>query len=179
MATHNNALGLSTTGETQIQAGASLHLSGNVTITESLAIREGGIGFGEAFDPSALGALRSISGVNVWSGNIDLASSNNVIGVNSASTLNISGVISAASSTTNNLYKVGEGTLQITGAEDNLYRGATRVLQGTLELGKTAGKNAIGGSLVIGDDLEATGTKTLRLLANDQLPTSISSESVS
>ncbi|MCB1093774.1 MAG: autotransporter-associated beta strand repeat-containing protein, partial [Verrucomicrobiae bacterium] len=166
---HDEALGAAT-AETQVQAGASIHLTGGRTVTESLSIREGGIGFGSATDPSELGALRSISGTNIWAGNIEISASNNVIGVNLGSTLNLSGVVAAASGNANNIYKVGEGTLQLTGTQSNTYRGTTRVLQGTLELGKTAGLNAVGGSVVIGDDLEATGTKTLRLLANDQLP---------
>jgi len=65
---------------------------------------------------------------------------------------------------------VGAGTLELSGTQDNVFRGETRVLQGTLELNKTPGKNAIGGSLVVGDDLEATGTKILRLLADNQIP---------
>ena len=165
----SNALGGSF-AETQIQAGASLWLKNNVTITESLAIREGGIGFGAATDPSGLGALRSIEGNNVWAGNIDLAGGNNLVGVDLGATLNLSGVISNAISAANRLIKVGEGTLQISGTQENVFRGETRVLQGTLLLNKTPGLNAIGGSLVIGDDLEVTGTKTVRLLAGNQLP---------
>jgi len=170
VAAHNNALGSATTGETQVQSGASLHVRGNVTISEALAIREGGVGFGDGTNPATIGALRSVGGTNVWAGHIELATTNNTIGVDNGSTLNISGVVSGSLGSTNRLIKTGEGTLQLTGTEDNLYRGETRVLQGTLELGKTPGKNAIGGSLIVGDDIEASGTKTVRLLANNQLP---------
>ena len=142
----------------------------------AIAVRHGdtpapqlGVGFGNGTDLSTLGALRSLVGTNTWTGNIDFAGDNNLIGVNTGGTLNLTGVISNSLSRGSNLYKVGEGTLQLTGTQANVYRGTTRVLQGTLELGKTAGLDAVGGSVVIGDDIEASGTKTLRLLAANQI----------
>ncbi|MBU6300506.1 MAG: autotransporter-associated beta strand repeat-containing protein, partial [Verrucomicrobia bacterium] len=164
--------GAFSTGLVTVQAGASVHVSGGIIIANPLAIREGGVGFGDGADPAALarlGALRSLAGTNTWSGGIELTGGNNLIGVNAGSTLNLSGVISSGLGNGNNLYKVGEGTLQITGTQANVFRGTTRVLQGTLELGKTAGLDALGGAVVIGDNLEVTGTKTLRLLTANQL----------
>ncbi len=166
---HSNALGNATTGHVRIQPGASLHVTGGVSIANALSISEGGVGFGNGTDLSTLGALRSLVGTNTWTGNIDFAGDNNLIGVNTGGTLNLTGVISNSLSRGSNLYKVGEGTLQLTGTQANVYRGTTRVLQGTLELGKTAGLDAVGGSVVIGDDIEASGTKTLRLLAANQI----------
>ncbi|RFC44765.1 MAG: Autotransporter-associated beta strand repeat-containing protein, partial [Verrucomicrobia bacterium] len=166
---NGNAFG---TGLVTVQAGASVRLSGGITVANPLAIREAGVGFANGDDPAAfaqLGALRSLAGSNTWSGAIELAGGNNLIGVDAGSTLNLSGVIASGLSNGNNLYKVGEGTLQITGTEANVFRGATRVLQGTLELGKTAGLDALGGAVVIGDDIERTGTKTLRLLNANQI----------
>lgn len=101
------ALGNATTGDTQIQQGAALHLMGGVTITEALAIRDSGIGFGDVYDGSQLGALRSISGNNIWSGNIDLANTNAVIGVNLTSTLDLSGVVAQGLSRGERINKVG------------------------------------------------------------------------
>ena len=179
VAAHNNALGNATTGDTQIQAGAALHLDGSIngplTIHEALAIREGGVGFGDSTLPDlglgTLGALRSIGvATNTWAGNIDLAGGNNLIGVDLGGRLNISGVIANALSSGNRLIKVGEGTLELSGTQANVFRGETRVLQGTLELNKTAGVAAIGGNLDIGDDIETTGAKTVRLLASEQIP---------
>ncbi|MCB1090353.1 MAG: autotransporter-associated beta strand repeat-containing protein, partial [Verrucomicrobiae bacterium] len=169
----DDALGSPTSGETLIRSGASLHLSGGVTVNKTLSIAEGGVGFANGNDGAALGqlgALRSLGAVtNTWSGNIDLSGSNNLIGVDAGGTLNLSGVISNGFSAGNRLIKVGEGTLQLTGSQANVFRGETRVFQGTLELGKTAGVDAIGGQLVIGDELESTGTKTVRLLAANQI----------
>jgi len=167
---HGQALGSSMTGDTQIQAGASLHVAGGITIAESLAIREGGVGFGSGTDASSLGALRSVGGVNTWTGPIDLAGGNNLIGVDAGSTLNVSGAILDSIGSADRLLKVGPGTLQLTGSQANVYRGETRVLEGTLELGKTAGVNAIGGSLYVGWDLGANDNAVVRLLADDQIP---------
>lgn len=164
-----SALG-TTTGGTDIQSGAALQVAGGITVAEPLAIREGGVGFGNGTDPSSLGALRSVGGNNTWTGGIELAGANDLIGVDAGSTFNVTGVISAGQSSTNRLIKVGAGTLQFTGTEANLFRGETRVLQGTLELGKTPGLNAIGGNLVIGDEIQASGTKMVRLLADNQIP---------
>jgi len=50
VAAHNGALGDALTGHVQIQAGAALHLSGGVNIGNALAIREGGVGFGNGTD---------------------------------------------------------------------------------------------------------------------------------
>jgi fibronectin-binding autotransporter adhesin len=168
--THGSALGLPTTGDTQIQAGAALHVAGGITVFEPLAIREGGVGFGSGTDASSLGALRSVGGVNTWSGPIDLAGGNNMIGVDAGSTLEVAGVVSSRIGDGWRLLKAGAGTLRLSGAEPNVFRGETRVIQGTLELAKDAGVNAIGGNLIIGTDLGGDDDAVVRLLADDQLP---------
>ena len=168
--TSNTGLGSATTGDTQVQAGAQLQVAGNLTIAEALAIREGGVGFGNGIDPSALGALRSVSGSSTLTGGVELAGGNNLIGADTGSTLILSGAVSSVTSGTNRLIKVGGGTLQLAGTQDNVFRGETRVFQGTLELNKTAGKNAIGGDLVIGDNINGNNSATVRLLANNQIP---------
>ncbi|MCB1086036.1 MAG: autotransporter-associated beta strand repeat-containing protein, partial [Verrucomicrobiae bacterium] len=169
LVSHDDALGDSSTGDTQIQAGAALHLSGGVTIAESLAIREGGVGFGNEFDPSQLGALRSISGNNTWTGNIDMSNANVVVGVDAGSTLDLSGIVAQGQSRGETFVKVGEGTLRFSGNQENQIQGAVRVFQGTLELAKTGGAKASRGSLVIGTDTDAIGTATVRWLGDDQI----------
>ncbi len=168
--TNDNGLGLASSGETQVQAGAAVELSG-VTTGEHFAIREGGVGFGEGTDPSSLGALRGVGGTtSTVTGNIDLIGGNNLIGVSAGSTLIIDGVVANGIASTNRLIKVGPGTLQLAGSEDNVYRGETRALQGVLELNKSPGKNAIGGSLLIGDNIGGDNAATVKLLADDQIP---------
>jgi len=170
IAANNTALGSATTGDTQIQAGAALGVQGGVSIAEPLAVREGGVGFGSGASTEGLGALRNISGTNTWSGNIDLTGGNNLIGADGGSTLIVSGVISDALSETQRMIKVGGGTLRFTGSQPNVYRGETRVLQGTLELGKDPGVNAFWGNLIIGNDFGGNDTAVVRLLADDQIP---------
>lgn len=167
---NGSGLGPAGSGETQIQAGAQLQVAGTFTIPEHLAVREAGVGFGNGTDPSSLGALRALSGTVTWTGNVDLAGGNNLIGADAGAVLNISGVVSNAIASANRLLKVGPGTLRLTGTQANVFRGETNVLQGTLELGKTAGLNAIGGNLVIGDNLGGDNAAVVRLLASNQMP---------
>lgn len=165
-----SALGPAGSGDTQIQAGAQLQVAGTFTIPEHLALREGGVGFGSGTDASSLGALRGLSGTVTWTGNMDLAGGNNLIGVDAGATIIMNGVVANATSATNRLHKVGGGTLRLGGTQANVYRGETFVLQGTLELAKTAGLNAIGGSLTIGDNIGGDNAATVRLITSNQLP---------
>src|SRR4029079_6721779 len=61
--------------------------------------------------------------------------------------------------------KIGTGTQTLSGASDNTATGVTTVNNGVLQLNKTAGKNAIGGNLTIGD---GTNTTSVKLLAANQ-----------
>lgn len=156
----------------QVQAGASLQLS-NVNIAgKALALREGGVGFGDVSNPSStagLGSLRAINGASAWTGNIDLSNSNVVVGVDNGSTLDLSGVIAQGLSRTERLIKVGEGQLTLSGSTSNEIYGEVRVMQGTLELAKTGGAKAMRGSLVIGTDLESMGAATVSWSGDSQL----------
>ena len=170
--THNNGLGSSSTGHTEIQAGAALELSG-VTTAESFAIREGGVGFGNGTDISTAGALRGVGGAtSTISGNVELVGGNNLIGVAAGSTLNISGqVLSPLSAGNRRLLKVGPGTLQFTGTQPNVYTGDTQVLQGTLELGKSGAglDKAVPSTLIIGDNIGGDNAARVRLLGSNQI----------
>lgn len=62
---HANALG-TTAGGTTVNSGDALEISGGITVAgESLLLNGTG--------PSNTGALRNVSGINVWTGTIDLA----------------------------------------------------------------------------------------------------------
>ena len=67
--------------------------------------------------------------------------------------------------------RLTNGTMTLSGTTANTYTGDTTVNLGTLNLNKTAGVNAIGGNLVIGD---GTGVDTVQLLAADQIPNTAS-----
>ena len=65
------------------------------------------------------------------------------------------------------LNKLGTGTITLAGASANTFTGLTTVSAGTLALGKTAGVNAIGSNVIVGD---GSGTDTLKLINSNQIP---------
>lgn len=99
------------------------------------------------------------------SGNVSLGSGVLSTGVDNTPTA-FSGTIAG---TNGRLTKYGTGTFTLTGAAANTFTGLTTVNEGTLELAKAAGVNAIGGALLVGD---GTNTDTVRLFADGQLPDS-------
>ncbi|MDD5085401.1 MAG: autotransporter-associated beta strand repeat-containing protein, partial [Candidatus Omnitrophica bacterium] len=139
-----NALALGdTTNGTSVATGAALQLEGDITVVgEALTLNGTGISSG--------GALRNISGDNVWTGDITLGSASRVNsdsgtlvitggigsgGVNRNLTVggdgntSISGAIATVGGT---LTKDGAGTLILSGA--NTYTGATTINEGVLQL---------------------------------------------
>jgi fibronectin-binding autotransporter adhesin len=101
---HNNALGTAV-GGTTVASGAALQLQGNIEITgETLSLTGNGVNFD--------GALRNISGNNIWTGNITTQANNTRITSEAGSLLTISGNISTAGFTT---ILQGNGTTNITG----------------------------------------------------------------
>ncbi|MFM9960443.1 MAG: beta-propeller fold lactonase family protein, partial [Planctomycetaceae bacterium] len=75
----------------------------------------------------------------------------------------MSGIISGSGGFTKN----GTGTLTLSGTSANTFTGTTTVNAGALQLSKTAGLNAIGGALMIGN---GSGTDTVRLINANQIP---------
>lgn len=94
------------------------------------------------------------------SGDVDL--NNNVLTVYSAGSFYLGGAIAGS----RDLLKVGTGTVQLHGDTANTVTGTVHVRAGTLELNKN-GVDALGGNLVIGDNI---GSDTVRLLRNSQMP---------
>jgi autotransporter-associated beta strand protein len=128
-----------------------------VTLTGASSIASGGI-----LNTAAVGAnLSTITGGSLTSGTNELVvhQTNNVA----------NGTLRIESSLTDNggavaLTKEGAGILTLAGASANTHTGVTTVASGVLQLGKTAGVDAIGGDLVI------TGSAALHLLAAEQIP---------
>ncbi|HTN77821.1 MAG TPA: autotransporter-associated beta strand repeat-containing protein, partial [Pirellulaceae bacterium] len=166
--TSASGLGSALTGHTDVQAGAAVELSGAIT-SENFVIREGGVGFGFETDTSSLGALRAVGGTTSAVNNVELVGGNNLMGATINSNLIVNGQVMSSLSNTNRFIKVGPGTVQFAGSQDNVYRGETRVLAGTLELNKSAGKNAIVGDLIIGDNIGGDNAAVVRLLQSDQI----------
>ncbi|MDY0170167.1 MAG: autotransporter-associated beta strand repeat-containing protein, partial [Thermoguttaceae bacterium] len=136
---HNNALG-TTDGDTTVQSGAALEVQGGITVGETLVIN--GTGIGNA------GVLRSISGNNVWNGNV--VHSEARIGVD-ADTLTINGQLSGSGT----LRKTGAGKLILAG-ENTLSGNALDVDGGVVNLqhGQALGTSNYGHVRALGAAVE-------------------------
>ncbi|QIF01010.1 autotransporter-associated beta strand repeat-containing protein [Roseimicrobium sp. ORNL1] len=151
-ASSNNALGGTGSQGTTVADGATLELTGNITIpsTETLTISGTGVGNG--------GALRNVSGDNFYNGAVQLAADarinsdagtltlgftpNSVTGTNKNLTVGGAGKVvmaGAVSLGTGSVTKDGAGTLVFSAS--NTYSGGTTVSGGVLEV-----NNPVGGS---------------------------------
>ncbi|MCE9546374.1 MAG: autotransporter-associated beta strand repeat-containing protein, partial [Planctomycetia bacterium] len=110
---------------------------------------------------SLTGALDALSTVQ------NSVSGTSTLTINGGAPANFAGVISGTAGGDVALTKDGGGTQTLSGTLANTFTGVTTVNGGTLDLGKSAGVNAIGGDLVIGD---GTLTDTVRLQATEQIP---------
>jgi autotransporter-associated beta strand protein len=174
----NTALGVANSGNT-VAGGAALQLQGNITLTEgSFGIAGSG--------PGSTGAIRNLSGNNTLNSAINLNASSTLgadagtltvtgdfnlgsgqtLTTTGAGTITLSGGLNGASGLT----QAGTGTLELAGSTANSHTGTTAVNNGTLQLNKTAGTNAIGGgALTIGDGIGAANSATVVLLASNQI----------
>lgn len=101
---HASALG-STAGGTTINSGDALEIDGGITVAgESLLIAGGG--------PSSTGALRSVAGINAWTGAINLAADAR-IHADAGSKLTVSAIV--AGGTFRDVTFGGEGDIIVTG----------------------------------------------------------------
>ena len=155
---HSSGLG-TTAGGTIVSNGAELQVQGGIAIgAESLTLN----GSGESGD----GALRNMSGNNLWAGNITLASSSRIasdagqlilsgtignggngadLTVGGAGNTLVSGVITG----NGDVVKDGSGTLTLQGA--NTYTGATIANGGTMHVTGSLNGNT-GTALTFGGD---------------------------
>lgn len=76
------------------------------------------------------------------------------------------GTITTAVNTSGGLTKNGLGTLTLSGADANTFTGTSSINAGALDLSKTAGVNAIAGSITVGD---GTTGAVLKLINSDQI----------
>jgi fibronectin-binding autotransporter adhesin len=159
------ALG-ATSGNTTIDNGATLELQGGITVGagETLSLRGAGVG--------GNGALRNISGDNIWSDDITLTNNTQVHRINSdAGTLTINGGISEDGTANNKdltfggagditvagvitgtagdmrLFKDGSGNLNLTNA--NSYSGLTTISDGTLFANNASGSATGTGAVAV------------------------------
>ena len=163
------ALG-STANGTSVTAGAALQIQNNITVgAEALALN----GTGIATD----GALRNISGTNVWQGTVTLGSAarinsdagsltfntaaNSITGTQNltlggAGNGTVGGTITTGSGT---LTKDGAGTWTLSGA--NTYSGGTTVSVGTLLISSSTGSGSGSGIMAVSSGATVGGTGTI------------------
>jgi autotransporter-associated beta strand protein len=114
------ALG-STSGSTVVSLGGVLDLNGQTVSDEPLTLEGTGI--------SSAGALVNTSVTNTsWSGPVTLVSAATYMNASSGK-ITVSGVVSGGSK---GIYKIGRGTLELSGA--NTYTGTTTLTDGTMIL---------------------------------------------
>lgn len=161
-----NAGALGTTGTVTVVDGATLGLSGGITFTRALNA-VGGFGDGNN------GAIRSISGDNVISGNItqnamfmiaaDAGASltimpSSVISYSSALTWGGAGTITVNTALTGAGAHIKAGTGLVTFNGNNTYTGATTVNTGTLRLGSATALGVSSGAVItVGGTLDLNG----------------------
>lgn len=170
MATNGAALG-ATTSATTINAGATLGLSGNITLTSSSETAAGISASGTGADGS--GAINNIAGANSYSGPLTVLG-DVAVGA-TADTLTLGGAINLAAAapgvSTLTLKPAAGAAINVTGAiTDNASLYALNLAAtggGTVIL---SGANAYSGNTIVGTAGGVT-TGTLRLGANGALPT--------
>ncbi|MFN2507824.1 MAG: beta strand repeat-containing protein [Chthoniobacterales bacterium] len=144
------------TGAATVSSGAEFQFQGGVTVANTMTVNGNGT--------ANRGALVNISGNNAVTGAITLGSAVTI--GSDTGTLTASGAISGSYA----LSKVGAGTLTLGGNAANTYSGTTTVADGTLQLNKTAGRNAFAGALTIGDGTGNANSAETRWLASNQVP---------
>jgi len=118
----------------------------------------------------------TLAGSTIFSGTDDITFTGNAsMTGNRTITINnpvvaFDGVIGQSTGTARSLTVTGSGTLILGGSAANTYTGTTTVDNGLLELDKTAGVNAFGGPLTVGDSSGAADTAIAQLWASNQIP---------
>ena len=164
--TQANALG-NNSASAMVNIGSSLELSNNIAVG-SKALTLAGSG-----STGANGALRNLAGTNSWagavtlggdtlingeagqltlSGNISATANNNLTITNNAAVV-LSGVVGNGSGMLN---KYGTGTLTLSGASANTFSGDANFYAGTTLLNKTAGVDALAGTVNVGNGSAST-----------------------
>ncbi len=138
-----------------VQLGAANQIGDTVAVTLN---SDGRLDLNNYSD--TIGSLASSSAV----ANVQLGSGTLTTGGNNTSTT-YAGTLAG----TGGLTQTGTGNLTLAGTAANTFTGTLAVNAGTVTLEKTAGVNAAGGNVVIGDSVGAAGTANLVYQADNQL----------
>lgn len=160
-------------GELRIGSGTALGGVGNGTTLNNDAVlslyNSISVGLEGLTNNSAgeggLGAVNNQAGSNFWAGPVHMLT-NTTVNVETNTTLNLAGAISAAAS--EDLTKIGPGILIFSGNRSNTYH-ITRVNAGTLLLAKTIPNAAIPDDLLIGDELGGLEADVVRVVGTNQI----------
>ncbi len=163
IAAHNNALGFNgvTGGTTNVSAGATLGLAGNITIGGETLNLTGG---------TSATTLQNISGNNTATGPVALAGTVVRVGAAAGSSLTLSGQVSGSSE----FLKNDAGTVVLAG--NNTYSGAVTVSEGMLVAAhnNALGATAAGTTVFAGATLGLQGGVTIHADESITLNTSAS-----
>jgi autotransporter-associated beta strand protein len=161
----NNLSALGSPGaNTVVETGAVLELNSSVN-AEPLELHGDGSSFG--FNGHRTGSLRSIANSNTYTGPITLAT-DVTIGVDSGSTLTVTGKIGEGAGAPFDLTKELTGTLVLAAAND--YTGVTSINQGTL---RAANDMALGTATGVADGTKVLDGAVLQVGSNSATPLTI------
>jgi autotransporter-associated beta strand protein/VCBS repeat-containing protein len=154
---HANGLGDTASG-TIVSSGATLEISGGITIDEDLNISGSGVG--------DKGALRSVSGDNTIAGFVNLLDQGGIetIGVD-AGTLSLTGQVMG----NEGLTKVGGGTLELAGTANNTFAGGVAINAGTLRLNMPTFTAIPAQNITVGDGIGGNDADILNIATSDQI----------
>ena len=162
--------GTLTLGNTNNYSGATTISAGAVVYGTNQALQGGSlvVQSGATLDLAGFTHLVAVSGSTLSGGGTITGTSGSLLGYDVTSTSDFSGVLSGGLS----LLMDATGNLTLSGSSANTYTGSTTLIAGTLVLNKTAGVNAVGGNLFIGDGGGALDTLSLSA-ANQIADTSV------
>jgi autotransporter-associated beta strand protein len=145
-------------GSFEVLAGSNIY-TGITTIGTGASLYIGDLDFGGTHN-GTLGTGNVNDGGSLIFNNGNSGQANYNLTVNNVISNNV---------TAGTVAQDGTGILTFSGASANTYTGLTTVNAGELDLNKTAGVNAFGGALVIGDDDGTADHDVVKYLADSQL----------
>ena len=176
--TLNGVIG-TTTGTLTKNGAGTLTLGAANTFTGLTTVSAGTLTYG-------VNNALSSGAVNVNGGTMNIATFSDTVGavtLTNGSITGTTGVLTGTSYAMQNgtasatlagagvaLTKSTSGTVELSGTSANTYTGATSIQDGTLNLNKSAGVNAVGtGAITVGDGVGLASSANLVLLASNQI----------
>lgn len=156
----NSALGGVGGGGTLVAGGATLRVASGITVTDEAVTLSG--------SATSAATLELMSGSTTFGGQFNAVGTNGgaaTILTNDTASLTITGLLAGDAV----INKNGTGTLVLAGTNNNSNTGPLQINDGTVVLNKTPGRNAVSGTVVVGDNTGLNNSATLRNGSADQL----------